>query len=609
MTLSTVLLAASNTYLLFKKSLRGLFLFELIIFIPAKGLYTRNYCVNPASVIVALLLGLTWLLPIHQYPWTSFHSDAWMAGVLLAASWIFLLRQPQGRQPWPLPALLALLLSLVPIVQLGLGLIRLDGIAWLSCVYLIGFCMAVLAGARLQQQQVHILLDTLFLALGMAATFSVALQGCQWLRVTDGCLCAGTWVLVPGDSSRPSANLAQVNNLATLMIWGLLAYGWAWYRKVASALLVCCGAVLLLVGLVLTQSRTGLLELGLVAIAAHVWRANLPSKTAPKIVSIFFLLALLLTWFMPEINAALALEFFSSLTTRTRSEPRLQIWTMFLQASWLQPWLGHGWSQTLLAQAIPTTVLPPLVKADAWLYNHSHNLFVDLIVWLGIPAGLGLTACICGWVGRAAWRIRSAEQVWLLLLLLAVGIHAMLELPLHHAYFLLPAGLAVGALAQLQDRSLFFTGHKATLSLWLVATAVFVIIVVDYFKVEESYNELRLERSRVLSKVPRLPPDVILLTQLRDMIVVARLPAVTGMSADQIRLVESVALNYPTSLNLLKWAAVLGLNGRPAEAAMWLARLCELSRPDQCAYSKNSWLQLQNKNQILRAIKWPEAEN
>lgn len=561
-------------------------------------------------VITALALALAWLLPVHQLPWTNFHADAWLTAVLLLSTWFFLLQKQQKvqRQPWPLPALFAACLCLVPLAQLQLGLIRLEGTAWLGSAYLLGFSLAILAGARLQRQGMHSLPDALFLALGIAATCSAALQGCQWLRVTDGCWCTGNWVLTPGDTSRPSANVGQVNNLSTLLVWGILAYGWAWYRKVTSGLLACGGIMLLVLGLVLTQSRTGLLELGVVTACAWLWHKHLPARVAPAVISLFFLLAVLLTVWMPDISAALWLDFDSTVSHRTRQEPRLQIWGMFLQAAWHQPWFGHGWGQTLLAQVMPTTVLPPLVKADSWLYNHAHNLFVDLIVWVGIPVGLALVACICGWFGRAFWRVRNAEQGWLLLLLLTVGIHAMLELPLHHAYFLLPAGLVIGALAHAQDQPVFFTSYKITLFFWLAATIIFITILVDYFKAEESYNELRLENSRVLSKVPRLPPDVLLLTQLRDVIVVARLPAAPGMSAQQIRLVEGVALNYPSPANLLRWAAVLGQNGRPAEAGKWLTRLCELSRPDQCAYSKKNWLQLQNKSEILRSIAWPETE-
>ena len=53
----------------------------------------------------------------------------------------------------------------------------------------------------------------------------------------------------------------------------------------------------------------------------------------------------------------------------------------------------------------------------------------------------------------------------LMTLLLVTTNHALLELPLHHAYFLLPVGLVIGALDQRMAREPVFTTAPWTMAL------------------------------------------------------------------------------------------------------------------------------------------------
>ena len=254
--------------------------------------------------------------------------------------------------------------------------------------------------------------------------------------------------------------------------------------------------------------------------------------------------------------------------------------------------------------------MPAALVTRGTTYAHTHNLFLDFIVWMGIPLGFTIVVAILFWVRRAVLYVKNSGDALLVMFVLAIGLHAMLELPLHYAYFLLPLGLVVGVIGgRLHDSPVIVTGSKSTAVIWFLVTLMFVFVVRDYFSAEESYNELRLEKSRVLSKVPRLPPDVILLTQLREVIIFARFEPTPLMTAEQTAWVKSVALTYPTPQNLLKLAAALALTGQTPEALDWLGRICELSNKDQCDLAKASWLQLQFKFRQLETIDWPEKEN
>lgn len=564
---------------------------------------------NTWFVLGALTLALGWLVPNHQLPWTTFHNDAWVAVVLLGFSWASLLHIKEP-QPWPRVALFVAVLSLVPLIQVSMGHVKLAGTAWIGSLYLMGFCLTILTGLRWALARSDELPDALFFAIACAATVSVALQLCQWLDLSDGCLCSGTWVSLFGDSHRASANLGQPNQLGTLLVWGVLAYGWAWRRQAIGAAPAIAGIFFLLFGLALTGSRTGALSLGLTTLCAWRWKRFWPSSGTVKTAVFLFFCYLVMVWLLPSLSHALLLDYSSSILSRTTGETRFDIWVMFLGAIWQQPLFGYGWNQTLLAQALPSTVLPAAFVNQGTSYAQAHNLFLDLMLWTGIPLGLAVALAIVFWVGRAVRSVNDSSSALLVMFVLVIGVHAMLELPLHYAYFLLPVGLAVGVIEfRLHSPKVFFTGCKITAIIWLFVTLMFVIVVRDYFLAEESYNELRLEKSRVLSNVPRSPPDVVLLTQLREVIIFTRFEPTPLTTAEETVWVKSVALTYPTPQNLLKLAIALALTGQISEALGWLDRICELSSKDQCDLAKISWERRQIKFQQLETVAWPDAKN
>ena len=118
--------------------------------------------------------------------------------------------------------------------------------------------------------------------------------------------------------------------------------------------------------------------------------------------------------------------------------------------------------------------------------------------------------------------MRDAECAVLMLFLVAVGIHAMLELPLHYAYMLLPTGLVMGVFnTRHPGKTIVSTGRWALVAMWLASAVLLGLIVRDYFRVEASYQVLRFEWARIKTR-PEGPPDVTLLTQWREFVRYAR---------------------------------------------------------------------------------------
>lgn len=526
------------------------------------------------------MLAFTWLLPTHYLPWTGFHPDAWMALVAgLGMAFIFLRRSEPLTCHW-LTAAIGVLAT-VPLLQLAVGLLPFSGQALASSLYLSGFWLALMAGARHETQRPGEMMDGLLLAIGMASALSVGLQLHQWFRL-DG---LDIWSM-GYMGNRPYGNLGQPNQLATLLLWGVLASGWGFVTGRVRPLFAVAFAAFLLFGVALTQSRTAWLGLMLIVAAAWLWRGLWSSCRLPWVVTglgLFFVLCVMAVQWVGQLGDLLEV---AALEGRMENEARLAVWRLFIDAALQQPWLGYGWSSVAPAQLAVALEHPRLHG----IFAHSHNLFIDLVLWLGIPLGLLVSGGLLAWLISILRRVRTAENAILLLLLFVVGNHAMLELPLHYAYFLLPAGFVMGALnARLGSGPVLRVPQWTVLLAFAVAAMVYGALVRDYLQVEENLRALRFEQARIGSLPPAPAPEVLVLTDLRARLVVARTEPVTGMASEELDYMRKVARAYPAAPEVYRLASALALNQQEAEARLWIQKLCRMSAPAHCKGVQQAW--------------------
>lgn len=540
------------------------------------------------------ILALGWLLPNHYRPWIAFHSDAWIAAVLLLA-FATLIWRARGTMTLHSITLAVALLTGAPWLQFGFGLIPQPGVAWISSAYLLGLFLALLLGARWEASSPGQLGDTLFLAIGSAAVGLVGLQLMQWLQL-DG---LDLWRL-SGGPERPSANLGQPNQLATLLLWGVLAAVWGLVRGRLSGWVAVVLVAYLLFGIALTGSRTAWIGVTLLVVASWWWRPLWRSACLPWVATglgcYFVLCVAIQGWLGFLLNGTEVAD-----VVRLGSDLRPLAWTVFLDAVWQRPWFGYGWNQTALAQLAVATAHPPLQI----VFSYAHNLFLDLILWCGIPLGLLLSASLLWWFWKRFRAVQSAEDAVLLLFLLVVANHAMLELPLYYAYFLLPAGLVMGMLnTRLGARPVLSVARWAAGLLWLAATTLLVLLVRDYSRVEPSYENLNFEWHRI--KVAQIgPPDVLLLTQWHDFVEFARYEPKAGLSQAELEALRSIPELFSGALFLHKYASTLALNQRPDEARLWLQRVCKVASEPECRTAQAIWARQALKHPEIAAIPWP----
>lgn len=548
----------------------------------------------------ACTLSCAWLLPNHYPPWSSFHADAWTATALALAAAAVILRTKSTTQ-WHGSSVLVLLLVCAPWLQYGAGLMTFAGEAWMSTAYLLGLLLALLIGQRWERAGPEQLAGGLFLAIGVAAVLSVNLQLQTWLGLMDTGI-FDLWSMGLA-GPRPYANFGQPNQLATFLLWGLLTCAWGYSSNKIRASVALLLAAFLLLGIALTQSRTAWLGLTFLVLATWTWRKLWRTKWVPWSVTGLFVLFWLCPPFLKGLTEVLLLASENSyFRDPMQGELRPLAWRLFIDAALTQPWFGYGWTEVAHAQLAVATAFPPLYGT----FGQAHNLFLDLVLWLGLPLGLLVSAAMVWQFTAYVRAVTNAKDAILVMFLGVIGIHAMLELPLHYAYFLLPTGMVAGVLnSRIGGKPVLTTPRWTLMGLWLAATLLLSIIVVDYFRVEASFQTLRFELARIGTLPQGKPPKVIFLTQLRERIAFMRYEVKSGMSADELAWLLQVVNAYPGGGVIYKAAKALALNDQPLEAQLWLRKICKISSVEECDLIKRVWAQDALSSPFIAAVPWP----
>jgi O-antigen ligase len=272
-----------------------------------------------------------------------------------------------------------------------------------------------------------------------------AIIGC--IQVFAPHLADGDWIARSSIPGRAIGNLRQPNHLSSLLLCALIA--WVALRELGRlrASVAWPLAVLLLFGLVLSGSRTGIVGVGVLAL----W--GLLDRRLSRAVRVALLASPLLfaaMWFGIAAWSHATAHVFGAEGRLLPghgdiSSSRFAIWSNTLAMIAQQPWTGVGFGEFNLAWTL--TAFPQRPTA---FFDHTHNLPLQLLVELGVPLGSLVFALLLFAVvqaARSAWAydgvVGTAKRAAFMVVLM-MGLHSMLEYPLWYAYFLLPTAFAWG---------------------------------------------------------------------------------------------------------------------------------------------------------------------
>jgi len=547
---------------------------------------------------------------MHFLPWVSWHSEApvFLAVCLLAlATLVVWIGRERGRSPQlklPISMLIWPALCTLVTVQWWAGHIGFGGDALVLCLYFalcsmawgLGYATGGLGPEAVPRRQQA--LEAVAWTLVAGATASAAIALVQVAAVWE----SASWISRMPNLRRPGGNLGQPNQLATLLIMGLASLALLRELKRIQGLAAVLLFAVLAVGIAATESRTGLLSLGVLSLwcVAGWWRMHLSLRPWAVGLGLLIFAALFFMW---PMLLALSGQFGSDVQLNTQAGTRLVVWPQLIEAIAIKPLAGWGLREVSAAHN---------AVADGYLvsepFTYAHNMVLDLAIGVGLPMTTILLVITGVWMWRRLLRCQDVWAWYCVAAVLPVAVHSMLEFPFAYAYFLAPVVFLLGVLESTTGvRAAFSVSARKMVLLIAAFSAVLIASAVEYLKIEEDFRVVRFEALRV-GKTPadHQRPNVVLLTQLDGLLVAGRIAPKSNMDLETLDIARKAALRFPWPATQNRYALSLALNGRPDEAIRQLSVIRALHGPDVYAQIRSSWEELaRDTHPALRALELP----
>jgi hypothetical protein len=566
-----------------KRSLGSVFLFQ------AKTLLRLGW----------VLFGLCWLLPNHYRPWPSFHSEA-LAFCSVALIALGYLGSPPGVASFPSVVRWILVVALVPWLQWFNGINFFAGDALLSFFFLLGWAIAVFVGFQMLQEHGSLPLLMLMHALWIAAMLSAMIGLTQWLLL-DEFLGIFAAQIDPGDPVM--GNLAQPNQFATFLLIGILAYTYVFERRLIGWTGFVLGVLFMTSLLVMTHSRAGMVGVIVVGGFLLFKRSAINSRLSSRHLVMWMAFFAIACEVSPYLDHALLLseEREPLFTTNGRA----LIWRQVLDGIGKSPWFGFGWNQT------PTALFNGAINFPGTApVTYAHTVLLDIVAWNGWPLGLVLITLGSYWFLSRMLKVKGLDAGYAMACLLPFTMHSLVEFPYAYAYFLVTAGIMMGIVE---------ADHGSQVNAWTVKrlwvgfplfmwALVGVLIVREYFLIEEDFRIVRFENLRVgTTDASYEVPDIWLLSHMATMLKVSRLDAVPNMTNQQLEELREVAMRFPYGALCLRYATALALNGDPEGARRTMNIVLGMYGVGYYSAALEVWMQTAEIHPQLKAIHLPEV--
>ncbi|MBC3872920.1 PglL family O-oligosaccharyltransferase [Undibacterium flavidum] len=535
----------------------------------------------------------------HVHPYRSFyHEFAVCLGVFVAM--IPLWGVGQGRFVLPANSLLVFALIAYVGLQMFMGLSSYAALAYplfilfsLICAMCLGATWVTLAG---NMRSLCWALSLVFLG---ATLLSVAMQQVQIMGLD--------WrpfvMYIRNDGVSPIrafANVAQPNQLALLICFGFASLWWLLQVSRMPGLLAWLLACFMLWGLVLTQSRIAWIILPLFAglsilLRQHSRKASWLGVASLLLIYVLLLLSLpILAKWMGFVVGTLGERVGG------RSER-----TVLLQHAWAMatthPWFGVGWfgfgaQQVAIAADFSSTTYA----------EHAHNIVLNFAAELGFPFTLAFfSACII-WCWKTCCNklaLQNNTVVFVLMILMAVGVHSLVEFPLWYAYVLLPVGVLMGAVHQFRWQNAgVYISRRVVVLIVPICLGLLTWGWIDYHRVVDGFIAFRQVKDYADIPAQKITaPAVSFMPDYYDYFKLLRVTPHSGMSDVEIQFVEKASHRFGYVHILDKLAQVYCLNGR-TDAAQRTMRTLHRLHPLVYTEYYDYWNDLAKTNQCYADV-------
>lgn len=517
-----------------------------------------------------------WLQTSFFPPWVAFHGEVF--GFLAVCVLFMVVFRDFGKNDHVMisaPEVLLFLVFIVVVIQKISGKSLFIGDAIIYSMYVAGMIFTI--GAVRNCAEPNELLVGLAWGILLVGVCSVFIAVMQCTRVGE----AYEYIVPMATWRRPGANLAQPNNLGTLLNWALISAIYLFFRKKLQKTVTFLFVGLLLVGLSITESRSALVSV--LAISCWLHSAQLIERKRDRwLLSILLSsTALVLFFFWPKFITAIqeggwSSEIASAGQLNMKAGARLTVWPQLVKAVMMHPITGWG------VAGVSAALNSVLGASDLSLpFSYSHNVILDLAIWFGVPVALWIVTIFGLWFFKRIKQINSKKSWYAIALFIPFLFHSLFEFPFAYSYFLFPACIAL-AILDIDQPSLL----QLHLPRWLMNVAFIgwmvlgVMVIHDYLGAEEDFRVARMEALRIgHTPTSYVRPELLVLDQLEVMNTATRSVPFPGMEKNEIELLRIATLRFPWTAIQNRYALALALNGNVPEARRQLGILKAMQGP------------------------------
>lgn len=312
---------------------------------------------------------------------------------------------------------------LLAVVLLDL-LLRRASYPGLSLSYLACFLAALLLLARQAPISLKFLAQVLAISAVLASLFAFY---CRWQG--NPVIAGKIYSIVNNELAGP---MQQRNLFSSHLLLGLLGLVY-WYVEGLKKSLWLAGVLIMGVALAMTQSRTGLLNIVLLASlgAWLIYRKNVLGK--PVVITCALLMALqLLVPYVVEVSSTLTR--MANDGALSHSELRVDASLRALKIFAAHPLLGVGFDNFTAHEhliRLQDAVSYPFFVPQ---FSHSHNIFTQLLAEAGLLGGAAVLILLGVYLHKW-WKVSDPHIAFALLGLTVLWVHSSLEYPLWYMHF------------------------------------------------------------------------------------------------------------------------------------------------------------------------------
>ncbi len=535
------------------------------------------------------LLGLMFVLPFfgyhHYLPIPSFYNEWFAAALGLAALILFVRNRYWQDMELPLIALVPLGFVVILLIQIPIERVLFPERSILGASYLLWAVLLMM------------LARTLVRELGQPEV----VRTLAWFLLFGGVLNAGIAIFQHFNVNTlfdayiikkvrvPFANIAQPNHFSDFIALALGSLLLLFSRRCLHwATALASGAMLLYV-LSFSGSRSSwLYVLAMAGLSLlYLWANGRKDGARLALAGVLLVPGFILVQYLASQLAVSQLVASVSIATPTdklfelagSKSDRLAIWLEAWQIFLKAPLLGTGFGEFAWQHFLFSDQAPEVIRG--LLYNHSHNIVMQVLAELGIFAALLLVGGTLAWLLRLARSgTFTAEKWWLLALVSVLAIHSMLEYPLWYAYFL---GIAAVLLGAGETRALRLNMQGAGRKIFVL---LFILGGISVFNLINSYGNferafygfgkslsknsdmatLEADAQELVSQVMHIHRESLLSSY-------AEIAMSRGISLDKDKIASKLEVNgramrvAPINEVVYRQAVLLGLNGEHQAAA------------------------------------------